>query len=66
MHKSISCNAIIKVITLQKYAALGEGLVTNVTGFAKTVPTGTTMKSILWLDIEATLSYYPGTPSTWV
>ena len=24
------------------------------------------LKSILWLNIKATLSYYPGTPSTWV
>ena len=24
------------------------------------------LKSILWLNIKATLSYYPGTLSTWV
>ena len=24
------------------------------------------LKSILWLNIKATLSHYPGSPSTWV
>ena len=38
----------------------------HVTGFAKTVPIGTTIEIHLWLNIKATLSYCPGTPSTWV
>ena len=37
-----------------------------VTGFAKTVPIGTTIEIHLWLNIKATLLHYPGTPSTWV
>ena len=36
------------------------------TGFAKNVPNGTTIKIHLWLNIKVTLSYCPGTPSTWV
>ena len=40
---------------------------TFVTGFVKTIPIlAQQLKSILWLNIKATLSYYPGTPSTWV
>ena len=35
-------------------------------GFAKTVPIGTTIEIHFMVNIKATLSYYPGTPSTWV
>ena len=42
-------------------------VVLYLTGFTKTVPIlAQQLKSILWLNIKATLSYCPGTPSTWV
>ena len=43
-----------------------ESVIMYVTGFAKTVPIGTTIEIQLWLNIKATLSYCPGTPNTWV
>ena len=35
----------------------------NVTGFAQTIPKAQKQKFNLWLNIKATLKYYPDTPN---